>query len=47
LYFHPPRQALAVDAKPLELFNRHDTVLIRRKASDMGSIGEFLTHVRE
>jgi hypothetical protein len=47
LCLHAPGQALAVNAKTLKLRYRHDAMLIRRKPSDLGGVGEFLTHVRE
>ena len=47
LCLHAPGQALAVNAKTLKLGYRHDAMLIRRKPSDLGGVGEFLTHVRE
>jgi hypothetical protein len=40
-------QALALNAEPSELIERHHPVLIRRNPGDLGGIGEFLTHVRE
>jgi hypothetical protein len=44
---YAPGQALAVNAQAVELRHRYHAMLIGRKTSDMGCVGEFLTHVRE
>ncbi len=43
-------QTLAPYAESLELSEGHDSVLVGRKPGDgpvLGTVGEFLTHVRE